>query len=105
MKSVLRVTVTQGAVLCPLMKLIEGDPARLCAHMRGLGGSPSHMGVWVAPGLVESLTTVVKEGTGSGGQPPGATPRSGKVGVRTQQAAAILDKCHAVEHGALAEAI
>lgn len=67
MKSVLRVTVTQGAVLCPLMKLIEGDPARLCAHMRALGGSPSNMGVRVAPGSVESLTTVVKEGTGSGG--------------------------------------
>lgn len=35
MKSVLRVIVTEGAVLCPLMKLIEGDPARLWAHMRG----------------------------------------------------------------------
>lgn len=64
-------------------------------------------GDWVAPGSAEPLTTPIKEGTGSGGNLQGQPQGQKKVkeGVRTQQVAAILDKCHEAEHGAPAEAI
>lgn len=44
MKTVLRAMLIQGAVVCPLMKPIEGDPARLGAHVRDPGDTPSHAG-------------------------------------------------------------
>lgn len=106
MKTVLRVIFIQGAVLCPLMELIEGDPAGLCAPMRGLGGMPSHtVSLGLPPRAVDLLARGIKEGAGSGGNLQGQPQGQGRAGVKTQQTAAIVDKCHAAEHGALTEAI
>lgn len=84
------------------MKPIEGDSARLGAHVRGLG-------VWetlastqavrgVDPRAAEPPTTAIKEGTGSGGK------LQRRAVVRTQQAVATVDKCHAAEQDTPAEA-
>lgn len=82
------------------MELIEGDPARAGRSYEGSGkNSLPHRESGIAPRAIEPPTT------GSGGKIQEQLQGQRRAGLRTQQAVAIVNKCHTAEHGTLAEAI
>lgn len=73
----------------------RGSSWAVCSHEGSGRNSLPHRESGVPPGVVEPLTTAITKGTGSGGKIQGQPQGQRRAGVRTQQAVAIVDQCHA----------